>query len=71
MLTMTGLTKTYRTDTVETTALDSVDLDIVGFAVFTEDIERVLQSAVLFFKPGIHYLAGYSAQRGKLCVSDR
>src|SRR3954468_20977752 len=25
---MTGLTKTYRTDTVETTALDSVDLDI-------------------------------------------
>ena len=28
MLTMTGLTKTYRTDTVETTALDSVDLDI-------------------------------------------
>jgi putative ABC transport system ATP-binding protein len=28
MLTMTGLTKTYRTDTVETTALDSVDLEI-------------------------------------------
>ncbi len=28
MLTMTGLTKTYRTDTVETTALDSIDLDI-------------------------------------------
>ena len=28
MLTMTNLTKTYRTDTVETTALDSVDLDI-------------------------------------------
>src|SRR3954471_5222013 len=28
MLTMTGLTKTYRTDTVETTALDCVDLDI-------------------------------------------
>ena len=28
MLTMTGLTKTYRTDTVETTALDNVDLDI-------------------------------------------
>ena len=28
MLTMTGLTKSYRTDTVETTALDSVDLDI-------------------------------------------
>jgi putative ABC transport system ATP-binding protein len=28
VLTMTGLTKTYRTDTVETTALDSVDLDI-------------------------------------------
>ena len=28
MLTMTGLTKTYRTDTVETTALDGVDLDI-------------------------------------------
>ena len=28
MLTMTGLTKTYRTDTVETTALDDVDLDI-------------------------------------------
>src|SRR3954463_6556570 len=25
---MTGLTKSYRTDTVETTALDSVDLDI-------------------------------------------
>src|ERR1043165_2591860 len=25
---MTGLTKTYRTDTVETTALDCVDLDI-------------------------------------------
>ena len=28
MLTMTGLTKTYRTDTVETTALDSIDVDI-------------------------------------------
>ena len=28
MLTMTGLTKSYRTDTIETTALDSVDLDI-------------------------------------------
>ena len=28
MLTMTGLTKTYRTDTVETTALDAIDLDI-------------------------------------------
>ena len=28
MLTMTGLTKTYRTESVETTALDSVDLDI-------------------------------------------
>ena len=28
MLSMTGLTKSYRTDTVETTALDSVDLDI-------------------------------------------
>ena len=28
MLTMTGLTKSYRTDTVETTALDNVDLDI-------------------------------------------
>jgi len=28
VLTMTGLTKTYRTDTVETTALDCVDLDI-------------------------------------------
>ena len=28
MLTMTGLTKTYRTDTVETTALDDIDLDI-------------------------------------------
>jgi putative ABC transport system ATP-binding protein len=28
VLTMTGLTKTYRTDTVETTALDNVDLDI-------------------------------------------
>ena len=28
MLTMTGLTKTYRTDTVDTTALDSIDLDI-------------------------------------------
>ena len=28
MLTMTGLTKTYRTDMVETTALDDVDLDI-------------------------------------------
>src|SRR4029078_10188111 len=28
VLTMTGLTKTYRTDTVETTALDDVDLDI-------------------------------------------
>ena len=28
MLTMTGLTKTYRADTVETTALDSIDLDI-------------------------------------------
>ena len=28
MLTMTGLTKSYRTDTVETTALDCVDLDI-------------------------------------------
>ena len=25
---MTGLTKTYRTDMVETTALDDVDLDI-------------------------------------------
>ncbi len=29
MLTMTGLSKSYRTDTVETTALDNVDLDIV------------------------------------------
>jgi putative ABC transport system ATP-binding protein len=28
VLTMTGLTKTYRTDMVETTALDDVDLDI-------------------------------------------
>ena len=28
MLTMTNLTKSYRTDTVETTALDDVDLDI-------------------------------------------
>jgi len=28
VLTMTGLTKTYRTDTVETTALDSIDVDI-------------------------------------------
>lgn len=28
MLTMTGLTKTYRTDTVETTALNCVDLNI-------------------------------------------
>ena len=28
MLTMTGIIKTYRTDTVETTALDNVDLDI-------------------------------------------
>ena len=28
MLSMTGLTKSYRTDTVETTALDSVDLEI-------------------------------------------
>ena len=28
MLTMTGLAKSYRTDTVETTALDNVDLDI-------------------------------------------
>lgn len=28
MLTMTGLTKAYRTDAVETTALDNVDLDI-------------------------------------------
>jgi putative ABC transport system ATP-binding protein len=28
MLSMTGLTKSYRTDTVETTALDNVDLDI-------------------------------------------
>jgi putative ABC transport system ATP-binding protein len=28
VLTMTGLTKTYRADTVETTALDSIDLDI-------------------------------------------
>ena len=28
MLTMTGLTKTYRADTVETTALDAIDLDI-------------------------------------------
>ena len=28
MLNMTGLTKSYRTDTVETTALDCVDLDI-------------------------------------------
>ena len=28
MLSMTGLTKSYRTDTVETTALDCVDLDI-------------------------------------------
>jgi len=28
VLTMNALTKTYRTDTVETTALDSVDLDI-------------------------------------------
>src|SRR3954471_10077930 len=25
---MTGLTKTYRTDTVQTTALDAIDLDI-------------------------------------------
>jgi len=30
MLTMTGLTKTYRTDTVETTALDGIDLDILA-----------------------------------------
>lgn len=29
MLTMTGLSKAYRTDTVETTALDDVDLSIV------------------------------------------
>lgn len=29
MLTMTGLSKAYRTDTIETTALDAVDLDIV------------------------------------------
>ena len=29
MLTMTGLTKTYRTESVETTALDSIQLDIV------------------------------------------
>ena len=29
MLTMTGLTKTYRTESVETTALDCIDLDIV------------------------------------------
>lgn len=28
MLTMTGLSKAYRTDTLETTALDAVDLDI-------------------------------------------
>ena len=28
MLTMTGLTKSYRTDTVETLALDAIDLDI-------------------------------------------
>ena len=28
MLTMTGLTKTYRTESVETTALDSIDVDI-------------------------------------------
>jgi putative ABC transport system ATP-binding protein len=28
MLTMTGLTKTYRTESVETTALDAIDLDI-------------------------------------------
>ena len=28
MLTMTGLTKSYRTDTVETLALDTIDLDI-------------------------------------------
>ena len=28
MLTMTGLTKTYRTESVETTALDSIDLEI-------------------------------------------
>ena len=28
MLTMTGLSKTYRADTVETTALDAIDLDI-------------------------------------------
>jgi putative ABC transport system ATP-binding protein len=28
MLTMTGLTKTYRTESVETTALDCIDLDI-------------------------------------------
>src|ERR687889_80410 len=28
MLTMTGLTKAYRTDAVETTALDCIDLDI-------------------------------------------
>ena len=28
MLTMTGLTKSYRTEAVETTALDSIDLEI-------------------------------------------
>ena len=28
MLTMTGLTKSYRTESVETTALDSIDIDI-------------------------------------------
>ena len=32
MLTMTGLTKTYRTESVETTALDSIDLDIADGA---------------------------------------
>ena len=30
MLTMTGLTKSYRTDSVETTALDAIDLDITN-----------------------------------------
>jgi putative ABC transport system ATP-binding protein len=30
MLSMTGLTKSYRTDTVETTALDNVDLEIAN-----------------------------------------
>src|SRR5436189_1937818 len=52
-------------------ARDRIDLDVVGFTVFAEDVERVLQSAVFLFQLGIHYLAGYSTQRDELCVLDR